>query len=69
MGRLIALILGGIALVLYAPYLVLTDQGMEDYRKIYVDLLGRDFYDRLAFFGPGTLVGLALILIAVRGKD
>ena len=69
MGRLIALILGGLALVLYAPYFVLGDQASADYAKIFQDIVGNEMFGKIMGFGPGVFAGLALILFSVRGKE
>lgn len=69
MGRLIAFVLGGAALALYAPNLVLPAETLTDYTNWWVNLLGQDWYDKVFKFGPGIFAGLALILIAIRGKD
>jgi hypothetical protein len=66
MGRLLALILGGLALVLYAPYFVL-DQA--EYAKIFTDIVGAEWYGKIMSYGPGTFAGLAMILLSVRGRD
>jgi hypothetical protein len=92
MGRLIAFLLGGLALALYAPPLFLTDSNLASYQKWANENLGDEWYGKL--FGPprkdgtkaadgtmtadrpatatvlpGVFAGLALVLLAVRGRD
>ncbi|MBL9089344.1 MAG: hypothetical protein JNM10_19555 [Planctomycetia bacterium] len=92
MGRLLAFLLGGLALALYAPPLFLTDSNLASYQKWCNDQLGDEWYGKL--FGapeakgavaadgkaapnrpatatvlPGVFAGLALVLLAVRGRD
>ena len=68
MGRLIAILLGGAALALFIPIL-LPDQ-LSTVTKIWTDLLGVDtWYPRVVKAGPGIFAGLALVLLAVRGRD
>jgi hypothetical protein len=94
MGRLIAFLLGGLALALYAPPLFLSDANLGDYKHWCQERLGDEWYGKL--FGqpetaatpgapgspeatakrsatatvlPGVFAGLALVLLAVRGRD
>jgi hypothetical protein len=72
MGRLLAFLLGGACLALYAPHLFLGGETLTDYQQWWRDLLGKlgpNWYDTVFEFGPGIFAGLALILIAIRGKD
>jgi len=69
MGRLIAFVLGGAALALYGPHLFLPQETLLDYQKWWVDLLGAEWYTKIFGLGPGIFAGLALLLIAIRGKD
>ncbi|MCA9314789.1 MAG: hypothetical protein H6806_11190 [Planctomycetes bacterium] len=67
MGRLLALILGGIGIVLYGPELIPGDVGTE-VRNVVMSVLG-DWYTTVKDNGAGLLAGLALILFAVRGRE
>ncbi|MGE0190987.1 MAG: hypothetical protein AB7T63_03000 [Planctomycetota bacterium] len=67
MGRLLALILGGIGIVLYGPQLIPGDAGTE-VQNVVQSVLG-EWYDRVVENGAGLLAGLALILFAVRGRE
>lgn len=69
MGRLIAFILGGAALALYAPNLFLPEETLLQYKEWWIKTLGQGWYDKLFELGPGIFAGLALILLAIRGKD
>jgi hypothetical protein len=81
MGRLLALILGGLALALYVPPFFFEDpvpveaSGVakvvphNDFDQVFVDALGAPFTHKLKTHGAGVFAGLALILFAVRGKD
>jgi len=69
MGRLLAFVLGGAALALYSPCLFLPQDQLADYVKWWVDTLGQDWYQKIFVFGPGVFAGLALILLAIRGKE
>lgn len=66
MGRLIAIILGGAALAFYVPVLLQTE--LESVHTLWKDLLGTR-YDAVVASAGGIFAGLALILLAVRGKD
>ena len=79
MGRLIAILLGGAALALFVPVL-LSQPGepLESVAKLWEQLLGQDWYNRIVGVpieghrggaGAGIFAGLALILLAVRGRD
>lgn len=94
MGRLVAFLLGGLALALYAPPLFLSDESLGEYQSWCQERLGDEWYGKL--FGspgsppapspgapagakperpppaavlPGVFAGLALLLLAVRGRD
>lgn len=73
MGRLLALILGGLALALYVPPLFLEDSrpiGKSNaFDEVFVNTIGADWYGRIKHNGAGIFAGLALILFSVRGKD
>jgi hypothetical protein len=66
MGRLIAFILGGAALLLYVPPLF---TGLEKITKWWQDTLGAEWYAKVFGHGPGIFAGIALLLLAVRGRD
>jgi hypothetical protein len=66
MGRLIAFILGGAALALYVPPLF---TGLEKITQWWKDTLGAEWYPKVFDLGPGIFAGVALILLAVRGRD
>lgn len=68
MGRLIAFILGGLALALYGPHLFLDAETLGKYTRWWEETL-QDWYPKVFLFGPGIFAGLALLLLAVRGKD
>jgi hypothetical protein len=69
MGRLLAFILGGAALALYGPHLFLGAESLTKYETWWRDNIGPDWYAKIFQFGPGIFAGLALVLLAVRGKD
>ena len=79
MGRLLALILGGLALALYLPPFFLKEPApaegaaapveRNDYDKIFVDTIGAPLTDKLRSHGAGVFAGLALILFSIRGSD
>jgi hypothetical protein len=69
MGRLLAFILGGAALALYGPHLFLPAETLIEYTKWWSDTIGQDWYLKIFSYGPGIFAGLALVLLAVRGKD
>ncbi|MFV1959439.1 MAG: hypothetical protein ACC662_08520 [Planctomycetota bacterium] len=66
MGRLIAIILGGAALAFFIPLLVPTP--LSAVNDLWRDIL-QGFYDPLKEAGGGLFAGLALVLLAVRGKE
>ena len=68
MGRLVALILGGIALVLYLPPLLPGDIGVQVAQAIQ-DVITPTWHARLTTQGAGVFAGVALLLLAVRGRD
>ena len=67
MGRLIAILLGGAALALYVP-LLLPDQ-LNAVTELWKKLLTDVWYFRVMAAGPGIFAGLALVLLAVRGRE
>jgi hypothetical protein len=69
MGRILAFILGGLALALYAPNLFLGADDLAGYAGWWKKLLGEDGYAKVFTHGPGVFAGLGLILFAVRGRD
>jgi len=72
MGRLLAFLLGGLALALYAPHLFLPADQLADYQNWWretTDKIGKGWYDKIFGFGPGIFAGLALLLLAIRGRD
>lgn len=69
MGRLLAFILGALALLIYVPPVFL---GTETLNEIYGEVdkyIDSDIRVKILAQGPGILVGIALFLFAVRGKD
>ena len=70
MGRLIGFILGGVALALYGPPLFLPAESFTNYDNWLRETLGATWYAKV-YTGhmPGILAGIALLLLAVRGKD
>lgn len=68
MGRLVALILGGIALVLYVPPLLPGDIGTQVAQALQ-DVVTPNVYTTLTTQGAGVFAGVALLLLAVRGRD
>lgn len=71
MSRLIAFILGGVALALFGPFLVLSPKSdiLIEIAKFWGNILPDDWAPRIFQYGPGVFAGLALILFAIRGKD
>ena len=79
MGRLLALILGGLALALFVPPFFLKESAPpaaaatapepNAFDKVFIDTIGSEYLDKLKRYGAGVFAGLALVLIAVRGKD
>ena len=69
MGRLLAFILGGAAIALYAPHLFLGAETLGQYRQWWIDTITDEWYKKIFGNGPGIFAGLALILLAIRGKD
>ena len=74
MGRLLAFVLGGAALALYGPHLFLGKEQIENYKSWWVKALGggdtgQGWYESIFAYGPGIFAGLALLLLALRGKD
>ncbi len=68
MGRLLALIFGGAALLLFVPPLIGSDIGTK-VREIWIDVIGLEWYQKLLSYGPGIFAGVALVLFAVRGGE
>lgn len=68
MGRLLALILGGIGIVLYGPLFLPEGVGTSVTDAV-TGVVGEEFYRKLYEGGAGILAALALILFAVRGRD
>jgi hypothetical protein len=69
MGRLLAFLLGGLAIALYGPHLFLPDEQLAKYVKWWSDLLGSSWYMKIFGYGPGIFAGLGLLLLAIRGRD
>ncbi len=69
MGRILAFLLGGLALALFAPYFFMTTDQLGKYTKWWKDLLGEGWYEKIFTHGPGVFAGLALLLFAVRGRE
>jgi hypothetical protein len=67
MGRLIAILLGGAALALYVPALLPVE--LEAVIEMWQKVLPDGWYARILGAGGGIFAGLALILLAVRGKE
>ena len=67
MGRLLAIILGGAALALYVP--VLFPDVLQEVSNLWAKLLGDVWYLKVMTAGPGVFAGLALVLLAIRGRD
>jgi hypothetical protein len=67
MGRLLAIVLGGAALALYLPAL-LPDQ-LSAVSDLWKQLLTETWHQRVLASGAGILAGVALVLLAVRGKE
>jgi hypothetical protein len=69
MGRLISFVLGGAAVALYAPQFFLPAETLIEYTKWWQDTLGADWYQKIFQNGPGVFAGIALLLLAIRGRD
>jgi hypothetical protein len=69
MGRIVAFLLGGLALALYGPYLFMSEGQLNAYVDWWKDQIGVGWYDKVFQYGPGIFAGLALLLLAVRGRD
>lgn len=69
MGRLLAFILGGAALALYGPHLFLSPESLAEYTDWWTTQIGQTWYIKIFTLGPGIFAGIALLLLAVRGKD
>ena len=67
MGRLIAVILGGAALALYIPALFPVE--LEYVNGLWTKLLGEWWHGQALRYGAGIFTGLALVLLAVRGRE
>jgi hypothetical protein len=69
MGRIVAFILGGLALALYGPHLFMSTAQLLDYEAWWKRTINDDWYAKIFTHGPGIFAGLALILLAVRGRN
>ncbi len=77
MGRLLALILGGLALALYVPPFFVDEPAPppaaeakhSSFDQVFIDTIGETWYRKTRAHGAGVFAGLALILFSVRGKD
>lgn len=67
MGRLIAILLGGAALALFVP--LLFPDALSMVTELWQKLLTPEWYARVQQAGPGIVAGLALVLLAVRGRE
>ena len=68
MGRLLALLLGGVGILIFGPELVPGDVGSE-VRTAVEKVIGEDWHAKLLSYGGGVLASIALILFAVRGRE
>ena len=69
MGRILAFILGGLALALYGPHLFLGGDDLKGYTDWWNKALGEAWYQKVFMYGPGIFAGLGMMLFAVRGRD
>ncbi|MCU0726479.1 MAG: hypothetical protein MUE73_11930 [Planctomycetes bacterium] len=69
MGRLLCFALGGLALALYGPHLLLGAEKLARYKAWWIDLLTQPWYDKIFHYGPGIFAGLALLFLAIRSRD
>ena len=70
MGRIIAFLVGGAALVHWGALLVLPQETLSDYVKLWTDAgVSQEWFGKITGFGPGVVAGIALLLLAVRGRD
>jgi hypothetical protein len=69
MGRIIAFLLGGLALALYAPHVFMTEDQLKQWTAWLTESIGSGWYQKIFEHGPGIFAGLALILFAVRGRE
>jgi hypothetical protein len=69
MGRLLCFALGGGALALYGPFLILGPEKLSKYREWWVKLLSEEWYTKIFDYGPGIFAGLALLFLAIRSRD
>ncbi len=69
MGRIIAFLLGGFSLALYAPKLFMSSTQLATYRDWWIKTLTAEWYEKIFEVGPGVFAGCALVLLAVRGRD
>ena len=67
MGRLLALLLGGVGIVLYLPSFLPETIGTEI--RGAVDGVLKDWAPAVREHGAGLLAAMALILFAVRGRE
>ena len=69
MGRILAFLLGGLALALYLPHVFMSADQLADWQKKLEEIVGEAWYQKIFKHGPGIFAGLALILFAVRGRE
>ena len=70
MGRLVAILLGGAALAFYVPALLAAHlDGIEPVVDLWKKILPGTWYSTVYASGGGIFAGLALVLLAVRGKE
>ena len=69
MGRILAFLLGGLALALYGPNVFMTAEQWGKYESWWRSTLPGGWFDTIFMKGPGIFAGLALLLLAVRGGD
>ena len=67
MGRLLALLLGGVGIVLFLPSFLPEAIGTEI--RSTVDGVLQDWAPAVREHGAGLLAALALILLAIRGRE
>jgi hypothetical protein len=69
MGRLLAFLLGGLALALYLPPVFLDEVNLGKYTDWWKSFLTEVWYTKVFLHGPGIFAGLALLLLAIRGRE
>ena len=67
MGRLLAIIFGGAALAFYLP--VLLPDLLSSVVDMWKELLPEPHYENTKAAAGGLFAAVALVLLAVRGKD